>query len=96
MQKQNSQPQIPLRKCKAEQQQSGAAPQTSPFFDVFDEVLSNRDVVNIPEKKEVGFARHTSEQETISSDGGTSSLTNSADSSRPSDGIQFSSDVQFL
>ena len=61
-----------------------------PFFDIFGEVLSSRDVVNIPKKKEVRFARQTSEQETISLDGGSSSLTNLTDSSRSSDGTMYS------
>ena len=61
-----------------------------PFFDIFDEVLSSWDVVNIPKKKEVRFARQTSEQETISLDGGSSSLTNLTDSSRSSDGKMYS------
>ena len=60
-----------------------------PFFDIFGEVLSSRDV-NIPKKKEVRFARQTSEQETISLDGGSSSLTNLTDSSRSSDGKIYS------
>ena len=60
-----------------------------PFFDIFGEVLSSRDV-NIPKKKEVRFARQTSEQETISLDGGSSSLTNLTDSSRSSDGKMYS------
>ena len=46
--------------------------------------------MNIPKKKEVGFARQTSKQETISLDGGSSSLTNLTDSSRPSDGKMYS------
>ena len=62
-----------------------AAPQTSPFFDVFDEVSSSRDVVDIPEKKKVGYVRQKSEQETISLDGGSSFLNNVPDSSRSSD-----------
>ena len=60
-----------------------------PFFDIFGEVLSSRHV-NIPKKKEVRFARQTSEQETISLDGGSSSLTNLTDSSRSSDGKMYS------
>ena len=60
-----------------------------PFFDIFGEVLSSRDV-NIPKKKEVRFARQTSEQETISLDRGSSSLTNLTDSSRSSDGKMYS------
>ena len=39
-----------------------------------------------PKKKEVGFKRKTNKQETISLDGGSSSLTNSTDSRRSSDG----------
>ena len=78
------------KNAKLNNSKIGAAPQTSPFCDVFDEVLSSRDVANIPEKKEVGFARQTSEQETISLDGGSSSLTNSTDSSRSSDGKMYS------
>ena len=77
MQKQYSQPQRPLQECKAKQQQKWSS-----TTNVFDEVLSSRDVANIPEKKEVRFARQTSEQETISLDGGLSSLTDSNDSSR--------------
>ena len=56
MQKQYSQPQRPLQECKAKQQQKWSS-----TTNVFDEVLSSRDVANIPEKKEVGFARQTSE-----------------------------------
>ena len=78
------------KNTKLNNSKSGAAPQTSPFSDVFDEVLSSRDVVNIPEKKEIGFARQTSAQETISLDGGSSSLTNSTDRSRSSDGKMYS------
>ena len=78
------------KNAKLNNSKSGAAPRMSPFFDVFDEVLSSRDVVNISEKKEVGFARQTSGQETISLDGGSSSLTNSTDSSRSSDGKMYS------
>ena len=78
------------KNAKLNNSKSGAAPQTSPFFDVFDELLSSRDVVNIPEKKEVGFARQTSEQEAISLDGGSSTLTNSTDSSRSSGGKMYS------
>ena len=48
------------KNAKLNNSKRGAAPQTCTFFDVFDEVLSNRDVVNIPEKKEVVFARQTS------------------------------------
>ena len=44
--------------------------------------------MDIPEKKEVGFARQTSEQETISLNGGSSSLTNST--SRSSEGKMYS------
>ena len=43
--------------AKLNNSKSGAAPQTSPFFDVFDEVLSSQDAVNISKKKEVVFAR---------------------------------------
>ena len=78
------------KNAKLNNSKSGAASQTSPFSDVFDEVLSSRDVVNIPEKKEIGFARQTSAQETISLDGGSSSLTNSTDRSRSSDGKMYS------
>ena len=46
--------------------------------------------MNIPEKKKVGFARQTSKQETISLDGGLSSLTNLSDNSRSSDGKMYS------
>ena len=79
------------KNIKLNNSKSGAAPQTSPFFDAFDEVLSNRDGVNIPEKKEVGFARQTSKQETIGLDGGSSSVTNATDSSRSSDGKMYPS-----
>ena len=78
------------KNAKLNNSKSGAAPQTSPFSDVFDEVFSSRDVVNIPEKKEIGFARQTSAQETISLDGGSSSLINSTDRSRSSDGKMYS------
>ena len=88
MRKQNSQE--CHKNAKLNNSKSEAAPQTSTFFDVFDEVLSSRDVVNIPEKKEVGFERQTSEQEMISLDGGSSSLTNSTDSGRSSGGKMYS------
>ena len=58
------------KNAKLNNSKSGAAPQKSPIFHVFDEVLSRRNVVNIPKKKEVGFARQTSKQKTISLDGG--------------------------
>ena len=45
--------------------------------------------MNIPEKKKVGFTRQTSKQETISLDGGLSSLTNLSDNSRSSDGKMY-------
>ena len=76
MQKQNLQPQRRLQECKANNNKSEAAPQTSPFLDVFDDVLSSHDLVNIPKKREVGFARQTDEQEKIKLDGRSSSLTN--------------------
>ena len=48
------------KNAKLNDNKRGAAPQTSPFFDVFDEVSSSRDVVDIPEKKKVGYVRQTS------------------------------------
>ena len=48
--------------------------------------ISSRDIVDTPEKKEVGFVRQTSEQETICLDGASSSLTNSSECSRLWDG----------
>ena len=74
------------KNAKLNDNKRGAAPQTSPFFDVFDEVSSSRDVVDIPEKKKVGYVRQTSEQEAISLDGASSFLKNVPDSSRSSDG----------
>ena len=74
------------KNAKLNDNKRGAAPQMSPFFDVFDEVSSSRDVVDIPEKKKVGYVRQTSEQETISLDGASSFLKNVPDSSRSSDG----------
>ena len=46
--------------------------------------------MNIPEKKKVGLTRRTSEQETISLDGGSSSFKNLTASSRKSDGKMYS------
>ena len=45
------------KNAKLKNNKSEVAPQTLLFFDVFNEVLSSRDVVNIPEKEVVGFAR---------------------------------------
>ena len=42
------------KRAKENNRTSGAAPKTLPFFDDFDEILGNRDIVNIPEFKEVG------------------------------------------
>ena len=43
------------KRAKEINRTSGAAPKTSPFFDDFDEILGTRDIVNIPEFKEVGI-----------------------------------------
>ena len=42
------------KRAKENNRTSGAAPKTSPFFGDFDEILGTRDIVNIPEFKEVG------------------------------------------
>ena len=62
----------------------------SPFLDVFNADFSSQDLLNIPKKREVGFARQTSEQEKIKVDGRSSSLTNWTESCRPSGGKKHS------
>ena len=44
------------KKAKENNPASGAAPETSPFYQDFDEILGCRDIMNIPELKEVGSA----------------------------------------
>ena len=48
------------KNAKENNRTSGAFPETSPFFEDFDEILGSRDVVNTPELKEVGVAKKSS------------------------------------
>ena len=72
------------KNAKLNNSNSGAALQTPPLFDLIDESCQVETLLNL------GFARQTSEHETISLHGGSSSLTNSTDSSRSSDGKMYS------
>ena len=48
------------KNAKENNRTSEAFPETSPFFEDFDEILESRDVVNMPELKEVGAAEKSS------------------------------------
>ena len=48
------------KKAKENNQKSGAAPAFPPFYHDFDEVLSDRDVVNLPEVRQIGCDRPAS------------------------------------
>ena len=48
------------KKAKENNRISGASPETSPFFEDFDEIQGSRDVVNMSELKEVGAAEKSS------------------------------------
>ena len=48
------------KKAKENNRTSGASPETSLFFEDFDEILGSRDVSNMPELKEVGAAEKSS------------------------------------
>ena len=45
------------KKCKDENKKSGNKSSKCPFYDEFDKLLSDRDVVNLPEFMEVGSAK---------------------------------------
>ena len=45
------------KKCKDENKKSGNKSNKCPFYDEFDKLLSDRDVINLPEFMEVGSAK---------------------------------------